>query len=80
MGLLPTYDKFRMYTLDFTCMDIININNRFKPFCALHLGREPEEAADTKALEERDDVKSMPCYPDSGFVKVIDGIVVVKLS
>ena len=31
-------------------------------------------------LYKNEDVKNMPCYPDNGSIKIIDGIVVIKLE
>ena len=78
LGLLPTYGKFRMYTLDYTGRDMIN--SYFEKFCALHLGWNPEVITDTEAFSEMAEVKSMPCYPDYGSVKILNGIVIVKFS
>jgi len=29
---------------------------------------------------ENEEVKEMPCYPDDGAIRIIDGVVVVKLT
>ena len=33
-----------------------------------------------KELMENEEVKEMPCYPDDGAIRIIDGVVVVKLT
>lgn len=35
---------------------------------------------DSKKLSKQEEVKNMPCFPDKGFIKMIDGVVVVKIS
>ncbi len=41
---------------------------------------EPANQWKTQALKEHDIVKQMPCYPNSGSIKVLDNTIVVKLS
>lgn len=38
------------------------------------------EWGETNALKQSEEVKNMPCYPDDGSIKVVDGIVVIKLA
>lgn len=47
-----------------------------------YLGFAPEFCGyeETKALMGKTEVKEMPCYPDAGSIRVLDGIVVVKMS
>lgn len=47
-----------------------------------YLGFNPEFCGyeETKKLMDTEEVKEMPCYPDDGAIRVIDGIVVVKMS
>jgi uncharacterized membrane protein len=33
-----------------------------------------------KELMENEEVQAMPCYPDSGSIQIVDGVIVVKLS
>lgn len=79
-GNLPTQGKIYTFILYLSGQEIVNFEPHSKEFCALHLGWSPEEISDTSALAASDEVKAMPCYPDSGSIKVIDGVVVVKLS
>ena len=39
---------------------------------------EPEYIKDTSEIESKDTVKQMPSYPDSGSIKIVDGVIVVK--
>ena len=79
LGHLPTYDKIQTFILSLPSTEIINMGS-WRSFCTLHLGWEPEEVSDIKSFEELPEVKAMPCYPDSGSIKVINGAVVVKFS
>ena len=78
-GTLPTQENIYTYGLCYSGLDLVN-SFQWRDFCALHLGWKPEEVANTSALRERADVKAMPCYPDSGSIKIIDDTIVVKLS
>lgn len=46
----------------------------------IHTGFSPMIENDVGALEGSDEVKEMPCYPDDGSIRVVDGVVVVKFS
>lgn len=61
--------------------DFLNIYSRTS-WMSLYLGFAPTlaDAVTTEALAASDEVRAMPCYPDDGSVRVIDGVVVVKLS
>lgn len=53
-------------------------NYKWDDFMKMWCGYEPNYVKDTTEIENNPVVKDMPHYPDSGAVKIVDGIVVVK--
>ena len=76
---LPTFGKIYTYVLSFSLEEMLR-TDLWEEFCALHLGWAPTEVEDISYYEELEQVQQMPCYPDSGSIKVIDNAIVVKFS
>lgn len=58
--------------------DLIN-NYNYKAFMKYHCGFSPQ-MLNEEDWKSREEVLKMPCYPDDGAIRIIDGVVVVKLS
>ena len=79
LEFLPGYDTMQITMLDLSAKNMVG-DMRWRKFYYLHLGWSPEEITDTSAIAGSSEVKAMPCYPDDGSIKVINDVVVVKLS
>ena len=53
-------------------------NYKWDDFMKMWCCYEPEYIKDTSEIESKDIVKQMPSYPDSGSIKIVDGVIVVK--
>lgn len=59
------------------------INNyKWKDFMQLWNGYRPSEVSseELQRLKELQEVQNMPCYPDDGSIKIIDGAIVIKFN
>lgn len=79
MTRLPMRGDIWTYILSFSLEDVVS-TDLWQEFCAIHLGWSPTVVEDVSTLRQNEDVSRMPCYPDDGSIKIIDGTVVVKLS
>lgn len=70
------YSKFKtMSGMDMANYYQIYSNKGLITYCC---GFSPEYIDDTSEIEETEEYKEMPCYPDYGSIAVLDGVVVVK--
>lgn len=80
---LPSYDRIYTFNLYQSVTEILipaMKQDRLKTYLSLHLAFSPQVISGTGEIEETDEFKTMPCYPDSGSIKIIDGVIVVKFS
>lgn len=80
---LPSYDRIYTFNLYQSVTEILvpaMKQDRLKTYLSLHLAFSPQVITDTEEIEESDEFKTMPCYPDSGSIKIIDDVIVVKFS
>lgn len=73
------YGKVTIYGADWDLNKWLT-DAHWKFYLMHHCGFLPEFIDDTAAIEEMEEVKDMPCYPDEGSVKVVDDIVVVNFD
>ena len=61
---------------------VLTSQNHFVKFWHYFLGIDVIPASDEEAerIKETDEFKNMPCYPDKGYVKEINGLTVAKIS
>ena len=79
----PSFKNFAANNLMYGGNDVeyVNAYSRISWFRA-YQGFDIKLVADIEKaiLYKNEDVKNMPCYPDNGSIKIIDGIVVIKLE
>lgn len=73
---IPVWDFFYVHPY---CDVSYNINYAWHGYITYWLGFRPEEV-DSTPFETMEEVLTMPTYPDSGSIRIIDGTVVVKLA
>lgn len=76
---MPFFEDIKINGYDQDLLTSIN-NYAWRVFAGRHCGYFPEENMDRTAYAEMPEVAEMPCYPDAGSIKVINGTVVVKFS
>lgn len=67
--------------LEFNMKQVID-DYTYKQYLAMHCGYSPMYIGneEKEKLKEHPEIQEMPCYPKAGSIKIIDGVVVVKLS
>lgn len=75
---LPIYETSLM-GYAYSCSDLIN-NYVWYRYMSLYTGFAPTILFDVPDTIPTSEVKAMPCYPDQGSIKVINGTVIVKCS
>ena len=82
-GTIPEFKKYNSFTgttdkLLFSTEPHVRTRKFFEHYIGIHMQKPSNE--DLKRLNESQLVEKMPTYPKEGSIKIIDGIIVVKLS
>ena len=74
---VPQYDFVTLIPYNDSNQEFLS-NYKWDDFMKMWCGYEPDYLKDTTKLEKNPLVQDMPSYPDSGSIKIIDNIIVVK--
>lgn len=73
------YDRVTLYSADWNMNKWVT-DYAWEKYMNYHCGFAPEIVQDTSELKELEAVKSMPCYPDDGSIKLVDNVIVVNMD
>ena len=73
------FDNITLIPAEQTLKNWIN-NYNFIAYMAYHCGFSPRVISDIAEIGNEDTIASMPCYPDSGSIQIINDVVVVKMG
>ena len=75
----PQFERVQITGYKGDISDLLN-NYAWRIYVGRHCGFYPEVLENTTEIERLTEVKEMPCYPDKGSIKVVNGVVVVKFA
>lgn len=75
----PQFERVQITGYEGNASDLLN-DYAWRVYVGRHCGFYPKVLEDTTEIEKIEEVKAMPCYPDKGSVKVVNGVVVVKFA
>lgn len=73
------HNRVTLYSADWNMNKWVT-DYAWEEYMNYHCGFAPEVIHDVSDLKNREEVKSMPCYPDDGSIKVVDDIIVVNMD
>ena len=77
-GTLPFVEDVDLAFFNFLPPSILNTYT-WREFVAIHIGFSPE-VVDGAQFKDSAEVAAMPCYPDQGSIRLVDGVIVVKFA
>lgn len=75
----PQFERVQITGYEGNASDLLN-DYAWRVYVGRHCGFYPKVLEDTTEIERLTEVKEMPCYPDKGSIKVVNGAVVVKFA
>lgn len=75
----PQFERVQITGYKGDISDLLN-NYAWRIYMGRHCGFYPEVLEDTTEIERLPEVKEMPCYPDKGSIKIVNGVAVVKFA
>ena len=76
--------ELRMVNNMFGTIDVNDVINHYlirQGFSRVYLGNQFNETFDTSVINNHPaEISQMPCYPDDGSIRIIDNVIIIKLS